>query len=64
MEGEGYVKTQQSLYPIYYADDDMFRLLCAMLREKFWMRSECPKVTLILIISLNYNFFILGFYIL
>jgi len=32
-EGGGYVKTQLSLYPIYYADD-MFRPLWAILRSQ------------------------------
>jgi len=31
--GGGYVKTQLSLYPIYYADD-MFRLPWAILRSQ------------------------------
>ena len=29
-----YVKTQQSLYPIYYAEGDMFRPLWAILRSQ------------------------------
>jgi len=32
--GGRYVKTQLSLYPIYYADDDMFRPLWAILRSQ------------------------------
>jgi len=33
-KGLGYVKTQLSLYPIYYADDDMFRPLWAIFRSQ------------------------------
>ena len=36
-----YVKTHLSLYPIYYADDDMFRPLWAILRsQKYIMRKK------------------------
>jgi len=39
--GGGYVKTQMSLYPIYWADD-MFRPLLAIFRsQKYIMRSKC-----------------------
>ena len=32
--GVRYVKTQSSLYPIYYAGDDMFRPLWAIIRSQ------------------------------
>ena len=39
LERGRYVKTQLSLYPIYYAGDDMFRPLCAIFRsQKLIMR--------------------------
>jgi len=42
-----YVQTQLSLYPIYYADDDMFRPLWAILKSQKCIMREIIQSTII-----------------
>jgi len=55
-EGMGYVKTQLSLYPIYYADDDMFRSLWATFRsQKCIMRKTTQSMIIVQVHILNFQ---------